>query len=54
MDKIKNRIKRFLLSGKNQARVYYLGNLIFEYRKKHYSNHQRFKVDRLGRLIAQK
>jgi len=51
MDKAKRRIKRFIKSGKKQARVYTTAEPnVYEYKDRHHVTHLFFKADKLARL----
>jgi hypothetical protein len=51
MDKAKRRIKRFIATGRKQARVYTTDKPnVYEYKLKHHVKSLFFKADKLGRL----
>ena len=48
--KAKRRIKRFIKTGKPQARVHQIDDRTFEYKVKHHSLSLMFRKDKLNRL----
>lgn len=48
--KAKRRIRRFIKTGKHQARTYQVGKNLFEYKTVHHVKSLFFKRDILGRI----
>jgi hypothetical protein len=48
--KAKRRIRRFIKTGKHQARVHQVNENTYEYKEKHHAKSLFFKRDKIGRL----